>query len=70
MGGDSAPGSIEAAVDSYIMLAEGTEPDAQKSGSYFEPARKEGHPKPIADDEKVQDQLLAICADFTGVPLP
>ncbi|PVI01897.1 NAD(P)-binding protein [Periconia macrospinosa] len=70
MGGSSATGSPEAAVATYTMLAEGTEPDAQKGGRYFEPGQKESTPKAVTEDAKVQDQLLAICADFTGVSPP
>ncbi|KAF1952386.1 NAD(P)-binding protein [Byssothecium circinans] len=67
MGGSGATGSIEAAVQSYIMLAEGTEPLAQTSGKYFEPGKREGRPEAVADDERAQDRLLALCAEFTGV---
>ncbi|KAF2639466.1 NAD(P)-binding protein [Massarina eburnea CBS 473.64] len=69
MGGSGAPGSIEAAVQSYVLLAEGTEPAAQKSGKYIRPGKKEDRPKAGADDEKIQDRLLAICAEFTGLKL-
>lgn len=67
MGGDSAMGSIDAAVESYVMLAEGEEQDAQKSGKYFMPGKREGSPQKKADDEQVQEELLKICADFTGI---
>ncbi|KAF2245442.1 NAD(P)-binding protein [Trematosphaeria pertusa] len=70
MGGSGAPGSIDAAVESYVMLAEGQEPGAQKSGRYFRPGKREGSPKSVSNDEKAQDRLLDICAETTGVKLP
>jgi hypothetical protein len=42
MGGSDAPGSINAAVESYVMLAEGEEELAQKSGRYIRPGKREG----------------------------
>lgn len=66
MGGGSAPGDIEDSVQSYVMLAEG---DVRKSGAYFEPRKQEGHPQKITDDTSVQDKLLGICAEFSGVKL-
>ncbi|KAF1941976.1 NAD(P)-binding protein [Clathrospora elynae] len=68
MGGSSAPGSVEAAVESYVMLAEGDEGLAKKSGKYFRPGKKQGRPQAAADDEKAQDRLLEICAEFVGLP--
>ncbi|PSN73811.1 NAD(P)-binding protein [Corynespora cassiicola Philippines] len=70
MGGPGAPGSVDAAVASYVMLAEGTEPDAQKSGLYFRPAKRVDKPKRITEDEQIQDRLMELCADFTGIRAP
>ncbi|KAL6710745.1 hypothetical protein ACN47E_007802 [Coniothyrium glycines] len=70
MGGSSAPGSIDAAVDTYVMLAEGTEELAKKSGCYFRPGKREGSPQGATNDVRLQDELLKICEDFTGVKLP
>ncbi|KAF2676884.1 NAD(P)-binding protein, partial [Lentithecium fluviatile CBS 122367] len=70
MGGSSAPGSIGEAVRSYVMLAEGEGSDAQKSGQYFRPGKRIGSPLNVANDEKAQDRLLDLCAEFTGVKLP
>jgi NAD(P)-dependent dehydrogenase (short-subunit alcohol dehydrogenase family) len=67
MGGSFAPGSIDAAVESYVMLAEGEEEMAKKSGRYLRPGRREGSPHKATDDEKAQDRLLEICAEFSGV---
>jgi NAD(P)-dependent dehydrogenase (short-subunit alcohol dehydrogenase family) len=69
MGGSSASGSIDAAVESYVMLAEGEEEKAKKSGSYFHPSKREGTPHKATEDEKAQDRLLEICAEFSGVQI-
>lgn len=69
MGGSSASGSIDAAVETYVMLAEGEEDDAKKSGRYFRPGKKEDTPQKAADDEEKQDRLLAICAEISGVDI-
>lgn len=70
MGGADASGDIEAAVATYVMLAEGEEKDAQRSGNYYNPGPKEGRTQAITDDENAQERLLQICADFTGVQVP
>jgi NAD(P)-dependent dehydrogenase (short-subunit alcohol dehydrogenase family) len=70
MGGSSATGRMEDAVQTYVMLAEGEEADAQKSGQYFQPGKRIGTPLSATEDEKAQDAILTICADFTGVKLP
>ncbi|KAH7382121.1 hypothetical protein BKA66DRAFT_463750 [Pyrenochaeta sp. MPI-SDFR-AT-0127] len=67
MGGSSASGSIDAAVETYVMLAEGEEEEAKKSGRYFRPGKREDKPHKATDDEEKQDKLLAICTEFTGV---
>ncbi|EUC43412.1 hypothetical protein COCMIDRAFT_38671 [Bipolaris oryzae ATCC 44560] len=69
MGGSSAPESIDAAVESYVMLAVGEEAE-KKSGCYFHPSKREGKPLEAAEDEKAQDRLLEVCAEFSGVRLP
>jgi NAD(P)-dependent dehydrogenase (short-subunit alcohol dehydrogenase family) len=69
MGGMNATGDIQASVSSYVMLAEGEEEAAKKTGRYFEPNKVEGSPLEVTDDEKVQDKLLEICAEFSGVKL-
>ena len=61
--------SIDAAVESYVMLAEGEEELAKKSGCYFHPSKREGSPHKATEDEQAQDKLLEICAEFSGVKL-
>ncbi|KAJ4288960.1 hypothetical protein N0V90_011302 [Kalmusia sp. IMI 367209] len=70
MGGERASGSTEAAVATYIMLAEGEETDAQRSGMYYNPGPREGRPQAVTNDEGKQDRLLELCANFTGVKVP
>lgn len=69
MGGSGATGSADAAVETYVMLAEGEEADAKKSGQYFRPGRKVGSPQKATGDEKLQDRLLEVCSEFSGVQL-
>lgn len=69
MGGSSASGSADAAVETYVMLAEGEEESAKKTAEYFTPGKKLGSPKKATDDEERQDRLLEICSEFSGVKL-
>ncbi|KAH4037934.1 hypothetical protein HBI56_075390 [Parastagonospora nodorum] len=69
MGGESASGNFEDSIASYVMLAEGEEAAAKKSGSYFTPAKKEEKPQEVAGDVSVQDKLLKACEEFSGVKL-
>lgn len=70
MGGAHASGDTEAAVTTYVMLAEGEERDAQRSGIYYNPGSTEGRAQASTDDGATQERLLQICADFTGVQTP
>jgi NAD(P)-dependent dehydrogenase (short-subunit alcohol dehydrogenase family) len=69
MGGSSATGDLEDSIATYVMLAEGEEELAKKSGCYFTPAKKEDSPQKVADDVSAQDKLLETCAEFSGVKL-
>lgn len=69
MGGSGATGSADAAVETYVMLAEGEEEDAKKTGQYFRPGKRVGTPQKDTDDEKLQDGLLKVCGEFSGVAL-
>jgi NAD(P)-dependent dehydrogenase (short-subunit alcohol dehydrogenase family) len=69
MGGDSASGNLEDSIASYVMLAEGEEEKAKKSGCYFAPAKKEEKPMKETDDVAAQDRLLEVCAEFSGVKI-
>jgi NAD(P)-dependent dehydrogenase (short-subunit alcohol dehydrogenase family) len=69
MGGASATGDMDSSVASYVMLAEGEEEKAKKSGAYFTPGKKEDTPQKVTDDVAVQDSLLKALAGFSGVEL-
>jgi NAD(P)-dependent dehydrogenase (short-subunit alcohol dehydrogenase family) len=69
MGGGSAPGDVEDSIASYVMLAEGEEEKAKKSGCYFTPSKKEDKPVKETENVEMQDKLLEICAIFSGVEI-
>jgi len=66
MGGASAPGDLNAAIQTYELLATETE----ASGRYYRPGRQEGSPKKEANSEEVQDRLLKVCEEVTGIKFP
>ncbi|KAK3062760.1 hypothetical protein LTS18_003412 [Coniosporium uncinatum] len=66
MGGAGASGDIQAAVDTYVMLAEGK---TDASGKHFY-MTKEKSPVPAAEDKSKQDDLLSMLKDITGCSLP
>lgn len=68
MGGPSAPGKIKASLETYELLSFGG--TTKFSGKYFRPGAREGHPKDGTDDVDVQDKLLDICGEITGVKFP
>ncbi|OAL56480.1 NAD(P)-binding protein [Pyrenochaeta sp. DS3sAY3a] len=67
MGGNSASGSIDAAVETYVMLAEGEEEASKQTGKYFGPGKREAKVQKAADDEEKQDKLLEVCAKFAQI---
>lgn len=69
MGGSGATGNADAAVETYVMLAEGEEADSKKTGQYFRPGKRVGSPQKTTDDVKLQDKLLEVCSEFSGVKL-
>jgi NAD(P)-dependent dehydrogenase (short-subunit alcohol dehydrogenase family) len=69
MGGNSASGNTDAAVEVYVMLAEGEEELTRKSVRYMRPGKRENNPHKATEDEKAQDRLLEICAGSSGVKL-
>jgi len=66
MGGSNAPGDLNAAVETYVLLAE----DTDATGKYFRPGRMEASPKAASDSTEMQDRLLKICEEITGVAFP
>ncbi|KAJ9633982.1 uncharacterized protein PV06_08566 [Exophiala oligosperma] len=67
MGGGHASGDIDAAVETYVLLAEG--PPDGVSGKYWFGSRVRS-PKAQADDEALQDRLIEQLQEITGVRMP
>ncbi|THD59127.1 SDR family NAD(P)-dependent oxidoreductase [Phenylobacterium sp.] len=69
MGGPGAPDDMAQAHLTQAWLAAGEDPKAQVSGGYFYHLKRMA-PNPQAQDPALQDRLLAICAEISGVGLP
>ena len=68
MGGASAPDDMDQAHLTQAWLAASDEPKAEVTGRYFY------HLRPLAanaqaNDAALQDRLIALCAEISGVPL-
>lgn len=69
MGGRGAPDDLALGADTQAWLAVSDEPAARVSGRYFY-HRTERPADPAASDPAFQDELLAACAELSGVSLP
>jgi NAD(P)-dependent dehydrogenase (short-subunit alcohol dehydrogenase family) len=69
MGGAGAPDDMKQAHLTQAWLAASDEPEAEVTGRYFFHLRPLA-PNPQANNAALQDRLIAICADLTGVPFP
>ncbi|MGH8158557.1 MAG: SDR family NAD(P)-dependent oxidoreductase [Rhodanobacter sp.] len=69
MGGASAPDDIDQAHLTQAWLAAADDPKAMVSGRYFYHLRQRT-PNPQARDIELQDRLISLCADISGVVLP
>jgi len=69
MGGSSAPDDMEQAHLTQAWLASGNDLESQVTGKYFY-HRRPMEPNPQAHDPALQDRLIAICAEISGVTLP
>jgi NAD(P)-dependent dehydrogenase (short-subunit alcohol dehydrogenase family) len=69
MGGPGAPDDLALGADTQAWLAVSDDPAARVSGRYFY-HRAERAADPAASDPQVQDGLLAVCAELSGVPFP
>jgi len=69
MGGVGAPDDMAQAHLTQAWLAASDEAEAEVSGRYFYHLRPLA-PNPQASDAALQDRLIAICAELSGVPLP
>ena len=69
MGGKSAPDNLEKGAETQAWLAVSNDKEAKVSGKYFY-HRREKHFSPEAGDLAVQEKLLALCEEISGVPFP
>jgi hypothetical protein len=69
MGGRGAPDDMRQAHLTQAWLASGDDPKAEVTGKYFYHLRSK-EPNSQAHDPALQDRLLAICAEISGVTLP
>jgi NAD(P)-dependent dehydrogenase (short-subunit alcohol dehydrogenase family) len=69
MGGPGAPDDMVQAHLTQAWLASGDDPNSQVTGKYSYHLRRM-EPNPQAHDPALQDRLIAICAEISGVTLP
>jgi NAD(P)-dependent dehydrogenase (short-subunit alcohol dehydrogenase family) len=69
MGGPGAPDDMDQAHRTQAWLAAGDDPKAQVTGQYFYHLKRIT-PNPQAGDPALQDRLIAICAEISGVAPP
>ena len=69
MGGRSAPDDLQKGYETQAWLAASDDEKAKVSGRYFH-HRKESRHNPEADDASLQERLLSLCEEITGVPFP
>jgi NAD(P)-dependent dehydrogenase (short-subunit alcohol dehydrogenase family) len=68
MGGPGAPDDMDQAHLTQAWLAAGDDPKADVTGGYFYHLKRLA-PNPQAKDPALQDRLIAICAEISGVTL-
>lgn len=69
MGGPGAPDDMDQAHRTQAWLAAGEDAKARVTGAYFYHLKRRA-PNPEAQDPSLQDRLLALCAELSGVALP
>jgi NAD(P)-dependent dehydrogenase (short-subunit alcohol dehydrogenase family) len=69
MGGENAPDDLDEGAATQVWLAVSDEPAAKVSGKYFH-HKKQRPSAAAADDIRLQDRLLDLCEELTGVSLP
>ena len=70
MGGGGAPGSTQSSVKTYVdlALAEGNVKESD-TGEYWVSAKLRSA-RDEASDQKVQEKLLKLCEEATGIEFP
>jgi NAD(P)-dependent dehydrogenase (short-subunit alcohol dehydrogenase family) len=66
MGGPGAPDDLRKGFETQVWLAASNEPEATVSSQYFH-HKKQAHYLPAANDMSVQEELLGVCQQITGV---
>jgi NAD(P)-dependent dehydrogenase (short-subunit alcohol dehydrogenase family) len=69
MGGRGAPGDLEKGYKTQVWLAVSNDEKAKVSGGYFHHQKERPH-NPEADDVLLQERLLNLCGELTGIPFP
>jgi NAD(P)-dependent dehydrogenase (short-subunit alcohol dehydrogenase family) len=69
MGGPGAPDDMDQAHLTQAWLAAGHDAEAQVTGTYFYHLKRK-EPNPQAYDPALQERLIAICTEISGVGLP
>ena len=69
MGGPGATDDMDQAHLTQAWLAAGNDPKADVSGKYFYHLKRM-QPNPQAYEPALQDRLIAICAEISGIALP
>ena len=69
MGGRSAPDDLQKGYETQVGLAASDDSRAKVSGRYFHHKKVTAH-NPLADDVKLQEKFLNLCAEITGVQWP
>jgi NAD(P)-dependent dehydrogenase (short-subunit alcohol dehydrogenase family) len=69
MGGPGAPDDINQAHLTQAWLATSDDPAARTTGGYFYHLKRR-EPNPVARDVALQDRLIAVCREISGVDMP
>jgi NAD(P)-dependent dehydrogenase (short-subunit alcohol dehydrogenase family) len=69
MGGKGAPDDLQKGYETQVWLAASNQRSAKVSGRYFH-HQEESHHNPEADDVELQERLLSLCKEITGVSFP
>jgi NAD(P)-dependent dehydrogenase (short-subunit alcohol dehydrogenase family) len=69
MGGRGAPDDLQKGYETQVLLAVSSDEKAKASGCYFFHQNKRDH-NPEADDFLLQERLLNLCKELTGIPFP
>lgn len=69
MGGHGAPDNLQQGYETQVWLAVGNDAGARLSGHYFFHQKERPH-NPEADDILLQEKLLSVCKEVTGISFP